>query len=71
MEQHSNISVSCHDNIKKIVKYIVAGLVVGIMVYIVGKNKLQVTDMIIISLTAIFVYALLDTYAPTISVTIN
>ena len=51
---------------KKMLKYIIEGLVVGLVAYyFVGKNKLSTRDAVIIGVTAAFVLAILDMLYPT------
>lgn len=52
-----------NDIMRRILKYLIEGLVVGLIAYyFVGKNKLTSKDAIIIGVTAALVYAILDTF---------
>ncbi len=50
------------------IKYLVEGLAVAFVAYyFVGKGKLEIKDIIILGVTAAFVFAILDTFSPTVS----
>ena len=54
--------------LKRGVKYLVEGLAVAFVAYyFIGKGKLNIKDIIILGITAAFVFAILDTFSPTIS----
>lgn len=52
---------------KRGLKYLVEGLAVGLVAYYVTKNKFDIKDIIILGITAAFVFAILDTFSPTVS----
>lgn len=52
-----------NDTMKRVLKYIIEGLAVGLVAYyFVGKNKLGSKDAIILGVTAALVFAILDTF---------
>jgi len=55
------------DVLKRIIKYLFEGLAVAFVAYYFTHNKLDITDVIKLGITAAFVFAILDTFSPTIS----
>lgn len=55
--------------IKRIIKYLVEGLVIAIVAYSLPSKSLNIEEIILISLTAACTFSILDTYLPSISVT--
>lgn len=54
--------------LKRAVKYLVEGLAVAFVAYyFVGKGKLNIKDIVMLGITAAFVFAILDTFSPTVS----
>jgi hypothetical protein len=49
-----------------LLKYLVEGLAVALVAYVVPQRKLQLADTAAIALTAAATFAILDTYAPAI-----
>lgn len=61
-------NISYKDILKRAVKYLIEGLAVAFVAYyFVGKNKLNIKDIVILGITAAFVFAILDTFSPTVS----
>ena len=50
--------------IKRIIKYLVEGLMVAIAAYSIPKQPLKVEEVIIIALTAAATFAVLDVFIP-------
>ncbi len=50
--------------IKRIIKYLVEGLMVAIAAYAIPKQSLKVEEVIIIALTAAATFAVLDVFVP-------
>ena len=50
--------------IKRIIKYLVEGLMVAIATYAIPKHSLKVEEVIIIALTAAATFAVLDVFVP-------
>jgi len=55
--------------VKRIIKYLVEGLMVAIAAYAIPKRSLNVEEIILISLTAAATFSILDTYVPSMGVT--
>jgi hypothetical protein len=54
--------------IKRIIKYLIEGLIVGIVAVILPKKSLNVEEVVIVGLTAASTFALLDVFLPSVSV---
>jgi len=55
--------------IKRIIKYLVEGLMVAIAAYAIPKRSLNVEEIVLIALTAAATFSILDTYVPSMGVT--
>jgi len=55
--------------VKRIIKYLVEGLMVAIAAYAIPKRSLNIEEIILISLTAAATFSILDTYVPSMGVT--
>lgn len=65
---NSNIFTSNYKEVfKRLFKYLIEGLVVAFVAYFVTKGKLDWKEIIIIGVTAAFVFAILDTFSPTVA----
>ena len=54
--------------LRRVIKYLLEGLAVAFVAYyVVGRGKLGVKDVVILGITAAFVFAILDTFSPTVS----
>tara|TARA_B100001173_G_C15764120_1_gene452279 strand:- start:382 stop:639 length:258 start_codon:yes stop_codon:yes gene_type:complete len=53
-----------HELIKRIIKYLVEGLMVAIAAYAIPKQSLKMEEVIIIALTAAATFAVLDVFVP-------
>ena len=54
--------------IKRIVKYLIEGLMVAIAAFAIPKKSLNMEEIILLSLTAAATFAILDTYIPSMGV---
>jgi ABC-type Co2+ transport system permease subunit len=54
---------------KRIIKYLVEGLMVAIAAYAIPKRSLNVEEIILIALTAAATFSILDTYIPSMGAT--
>jgi hypothetical protein len=54
---------------KRVVKYLVEGLMVAIAAFAIPKRSLQLDEIALIALTAAATFSILDTYVPTMAVT--
>jgi len=50
--------------IKRVIKYLVEGLMVAIAAYAIPKQSLKVEEVIVIALTAAATFAVLDVFVP-------
>ena len=61
--------VNVGELVKRIIKYLVEGLMVAIAAYAIPKRSLNVEEIILIALTAAATFSILDTYIPSMGVT--
>jgi ABC-type Co2+ transport system permease subunit len=54
--------------IKRIVKYLIEGLMVAIAAFAIPKKSLNMEEIILLALTAAATFAILDTYIPSMGV---
>lgn len=54
--------------IKRIIKYLVEGLMVAICAYAIPKRSLNMEEIALLALTAAATFAILDTYIPSMGV---
>ena len=50
--------------VKRVIKYLVEGLMVAIAAYAIPKRSLNIEEICLIALTAAATFAILDTYSP-------
>lgn len=55
------------DVLTRLIKYMLEGLAVAIVAYILPKSKLHASEILFIALTAACVFSILDLLAPSIS----
>lgn len=55
--------------VKRVIKYLVEGLMVAIAAYAIPKRSLNLEEIALIALTAAATFSILDTYVPTMGVT--
>jgi ABC-type Co2+ transport system permease subunit len=55
--------------IKRLIKYLVEGLMVAIAAYAIPKRSLNLEEIALLALTAAATFSILDTYVPSIGVT--
>jgi ABC-type Co2+ transport system permease subunit len=53
--------------IKRVIKYLVEGLMVAIAAYAIPKRSLNIEEIILLALTAAATFSILDTYIPTMN----
>ncbi len=61
-------TINLSDLVKKIIKYLVEGLMVAIAAYAIPKKALNMEEIILIALTAAATFSILDTYVPSMGV---
>ena len=54
--------------VKRIIKYLVEGLMVAIAAYAIPKRSLNIEEIVFIALTAAATFSILDTYIPSMGV---
>ena len=54
--------------IKRVVKYLIEGLMVSIAAFAIPKGSLKLEEIALIALTAAATFAILDTYIPSMGV---
>jgi len=59
-----NSLVNLSELIKRLVKYLVEGLMVAIAAYAIPKRSLNLEEIMLIALTAAATFSILDTYVP-------
>ena len=55
--------------VKRIIKYLVEGLMVAIAAYAIPKQSLKMEEIALLALTAAATFSILDTYLPSMGVT--
>ena len=55
------------DIFKRAIKYLFEGLAVAFVAHTFTKGKLELREVLMLGVTAAFVFAILDTFSPTIS----
>lgn len=61
--------VNVGELVKRMIKYLVEGLMVAIAAYAIPKRSLNMEEIILIALTAAATFSILDTYVPSMGVT--
>ena len=54
--------------VRRIVKYVVEGIMVAIAAYAIPKHSMKLDEVMIIALTAAATFSILDTYVPSMAV---
>jgi hypothetical protein len=62
-------TINVAEFVKRIIKYLVEGLMVAIAAYAIPKRSLNVEEILMIALTAAATFSILDTYVPTMGAT--
>jgi ABC-type Co2+ transport system permease subunit len=65
MESIINVS----ELVKRIIKYLVEGLMVAVAAYAIPKRSLNLEEILFIALTAAATFSILDTYIPSMGAT--
>ena len=55
--------------VKRVIKYLVEGLMVAIAAFAIPKRSLIIEEIVLLALTAAATFSILDTYVPSIAVT--
>ena len=60
--------ININELVKRIIKYLVEGLMVAIAAYAIPKRSLNIEEIVLIGLTAAATFSILDTYIPSMGV---
>jgi hypothetical protein len=63
-----NGMVNIGELVKRLIKYLIQGLMIAIVCYAVPKRSLNLEEIGVIALTAAATFSILDTYLPSIAV---
>jgi ABC-type Co2+ transport system permease subunit len=61
--------INVSELIKRVIKYLVEGLMVAIAAFAIPKRSLNIEEIVLIALTAAATFSILDTYIPSMGVT--
>ena len=61
--------INISELVKRIIKYLVEGLMVAIAAFAIPKRSLNIEEIVLIALTAAATFSILDTYIPSMGVT--
>jgi len=61
--------INVSELVKRIIKYLVEGLMVAIAAYAIPKRSLNIEEIVMIALTAAATFSILDTYVPSMGIT--
>ena len=64
-----NSLINVAELVKRVIKYLVEGLMVAIAAYAIPKRSLNIEEVILIALTAAATFSILDTYIPSMGAT--
>ena len=64
-------SFDMQETLQRVMKYIIEGLVVGLVAYLLPSKALSTEELILLAITASAIFALLDVLAPAISSTVR
>jgi len=62
----TNMAVNTNDILARAVKYLLEGLAVAIVAYMIPGKVLKLSEIGMIALTALATFAILDIYAPSV-----
>ncbi len=66
-QEHGGMSFNLEEIVKRAVKYLIEGVAVAAVSWIVPKKKPSLEEVLIISITAAATFAVLDMFAPSIA----
>lgn len=64
-----NNLINVAELVKRIIKYLLEGLMVAIAAYAIPKRSLNLEEIMLIALTAAATFSILDTYVPSMGTT--
>jgi len=59
--------INIQDIIRRVLKYIVEGIMVALAAYAIPEKQLNITEVMMIALTAAATFSILDTYVPSLA----
>lgn len=62
----TNMGVDMNDILARAVKYLLEGLAVAVVAYMIPGKVLKLSEIAMIALTALATFAILDIYAPSV-----
>ena len=66
-----NSLVNLSELVKRLVKYLVEGFVVGVAAFLIPKKKISIEDSLWIGLVGAMTFSILDMFSPSIGVSIR
>jgi len=63
-----NSLINVGELVKRIIKYLVEGLMVAIAAFAIPKRSLAIDEIVLLALTAAATFSILDTYIPSMGV---
>jgi ABC-type Co2+ transport system permease subunit len=60
--------INLSELLRKVVKYLVEGLMVAVAAYVIPQRSLKLDEVALIALTAAATFSILDVYLPTMAV---
>ena len=61
-------NVTLQEVLKRLIKYLIEGFVVGIAVFLIPKKKISIEDSFWVAFIAAMTFSILDMFAPAISI---
>lgn len=62
----ADMTFDTNEMFTRLVKYLMEGLVVGIVAYVLPSKTLEISEVLLLALTAASIFAILDLIAPAI-----
>lgn len=62
----ADLTFDTNEMFTRLVKYLMEGLVVGIVAYVLPSKTLEISEVLLLALTAASIFAILDLIAPAI-----
>jgi ABC-type Co2+ transport system permease subunit len=56
---------------KRIIKYLVQGLIIAIVAFVLPKKSLNIEEILVIALTAAATFAILDVFLPSVATSVK
>ena len=62
------INLDLQEILKRIVKYLIEGVMVAIAAFVIPQKTLKLDEIMLIALTAAATFSILDTYVPSLAI---